>query len=134
MTKLSFCQIKSNNDEYPKAIIQDGDTLCILSMENVDSINVKLVDLETCQQNQIINERLIDTFKSKNKDLLNIIDKKDYQLSLKDGVIEDKDSIIQKNNKIIKEKDKKIRKANFRFGTSTTLNIVLIVGVIILIL
>jgi len=133
LTKLSFCQIKLTNNEYPKAIVQNGDTLCLLSMDNVDSINIKLIDLETCQKNETINEVLIDTLKNKNKDLSSIIEKKDYQLFLKNGIINDKDGIIEKKDNILKEKDKKIRRSNIRFGASTGLNVVLILTVAILI-
>jgi hypothetical protein len=139
LTKLSFCQIGLNNTEYPKVMIIDGDTVCVLSMENLDSVNVKLVDKESCDQelsncedindknDQLLKEELDKN--SKNQELLQ---EKDVQLTEKDNIIENQKTIIGNNDDIVKEKDKKIRRANLKFGTSTVLSAILAVALIII--
>lgn len=102
MLKLSISQ-----EGYPRKIVIDKDTVCAISISQLDSINVIYVNLDECHE-------LRDSLNSEINNYIGLVNEKNLIISSKDKelVIEKKinftqDSVIILDNKIINGHAKK---------------------------
>jgi hypothetical protein len=131
MIKLSVCQITSENKYPVKEIRPNGDTTVVVSMEQVDKINITYINLEECKELNKNKDSIIIINNEKIELLDSTILEKDLQLQVKDTIIDSKDNIIDNKDKIIDEKDKKtfwLKVGNVVFITTTILFAILAAG------
>ena len=103
MTKLSISQTG-----YPKKVIIGKDTVCAVTIAQLDTINSTYVDLDECRE-------LTDSLKSeiKNQDTRSkkqteALDNAEHQVDNLTYINEELTSTVKNNEEIIKLKDKKI--------------------------
>ena len=124
---FSFLLLKgqTNNEDYPKLLINNKDTFLILTVDQVKKLNILKEEknkYETLTDSLSLQMMDYDLVIIKDKEL---IDNLKEQLILKDKIIIEKDDIISEYI----EKDKKLSK---KLKLSTFFNKVSIGGVIIL--
>lgn len=97
-----------SQDGYPRKIIIDKDTVCALTIPQVDSINIIIVNLDQCHElNDSLNSELANYGDLVNEQKL-VIDSKDKELIIQKKIVSAKDSIIVLDEKIIKGHDRKV--------------------------
>lgn len=104
MTKLSFCQ-----QGYPKKLIIEGDTICGITMSQLDSINSIIVNLDECNE-------LKDSIYSQVKvcgDLVNaqkeIISSQDKEIKIQKDIVIEKDKIINIDDTVKKRLERRVK-------------------------
>jgi len=111
--KLGICQndLTANNEEYPKIVVIEKDTLVLITIENVDSINSTYITLDEYITMDSINKSIISMHEEREDNFWKpIIDEKDKQINTQDTIINNQKTIIKNSDFIIKEKDDKITK------------------------
>jgi len=124
--KSSFCQQISTN-KYPILSVINGDTVAILSMKNVDSVNITYIELDKYKELYSISEEKNDTKDNIINNLDSVIIQKDKQLGYKDTIINSKDDIIDLQSKDIKKKQRTITWLKIKAGVFIVSTIVFII-------
>lgn len=111
---LSFSQ-----QSFPKKLVIDRDTVCVISIDQLRLINGVFVDRDECNEvSSLLNSQIrrYEDLVTKQDSLLMSSQR---QVTLQEGVIEEKDRWIFNDGVIIKKHDKKIKFLKFqRFGLS----------------
>lgn len=107
MTKLSFSQ-----NSYPAKVVINNDTVCAISIAQIDSINLTYVHLQECNElvdtleSTILNYGKLD---STQKSIIHVQEEQIIELqnenNIKDIIIKNDDKIIEtltKDNKCLK--------------------------------
>lgn len=101
MIKLSISQ-----EGYPKKIIINKDTLCALTIPQVDSVNKAFVNLDECNELKDSLFSQIGTYDAMVNNQRATIKYQDAELEVKNKIIAEKDTIIKSDeNKIQELKD-----------------------------
>lgn len=137
---LSFSQtgsVQPENDKYPKMVTINGDTLILITPEQVKTANVIYTKLKNCETELSMTESVLgeclDNVQVKNK----LIQSKDEEIRLQD-------SIIVRNDTIIKEltitrdiltnnlQDEKKKTKFFQITSGTAGVVILILGILLI--
>lgn len=130
MIKLGICQEDSmeSKTKYPKIVVIDGDTLILITTENVDSINTTYITLDEYKQRDSVNNTIISMYEYREENFWKpILKEKDYQLAVKDTIIDNKDKIIDNQDTIIEEKDDKIKRLKIKKVASIGLAVLFLI-------
>lgn len=101
MTKLVICQ-----DGYPKKIVIGKDTLCALTIPQVDSVNKEHVKRKECNELKDSLLSQIETYDALVNNQRATLKYQDAELDTKNKIISAKDTIIKSDeNKIQELKD-----------------------------
>lgn len=98
MTKLVISQ-----GGYPKKIVINKDTLCAITIPQVDSVNKAFVNLDECNELKDSLFAQISTYDALVNNQRATIKYQDKELDLKNKIIGEKDVIIQSDANKIKE-------------------------------
>lgn len=132
MLLLSF-SVKTwgQSSEYPKKIVYEGDTLVLITMDQVDSLNITYATVDEYKElSDSLNSSIVgyELVIVKDKEIIKEIKEK---VKLKDGIIKEKDVIIDEDKKIIEKLKRKNDRLKFFNGVLTVATTVL--GVIVVI-
>ena len=109
MIKSSFSQ-----DGYPKKIVIDKDTVCAVTIAQLDSINKEHIDKKECYElRDSLNSQIRNHIVYEN-DQRQIIINQDKELYAKNNIIQQKDVIIDSSDKLLKNQERKIKWLKFQ--------------------
>lgn len=104
MAKLSFCQVN-----YPQKAVINGDTVCIISISQVDSINVTYIKLDECHEICTVLRAEISNYEELVKTNEVIMESNQKQLEIQKHIIEEKNQVDVQNEEIIKKQKRAIK-------------------------
>ena len=122
MSRLSISQ-----NVYPSKFLIGKDTVCIISISQVEKINNLYVDMDECKElNDSLNASIINynLLASNQKALISV---KNNQIAIQDSIIMEKDNIISNDNKIVQEKNKVIKLLKLQRNGLALLSIIFVV-------
>lgn len=132
MLLLSFSGTTwGQSNEYPKKVVYQGDTVVMITMAQVDSMNIAYASIN---QNQELNDSLRSAIEGyevvviKDKEIISELESKG---ELKDEIIAQKDVIVEEQEKEKKKLIKKNKRLKFFNGVLMVTSIVLGVVVVI---
>lgn len=103
MIKLSISQ-----QGYPRKIVIDKDTVCAITIPQLDSVNIAYVNSDQCHElNDSLNSELLNYGDLVQQQKL-IISSKDKELAIQKKISLTQDSIIVIDKAIIKGHDRKV--------------------------
>lgn len=119
-----------SQDEYPKKIVIGKDTLCVITIPQLDSANKSFVDGDKCNEekdslnSQIKNYEILTSGQEK------VIQSQDKEIGIQKIITAEKDTIIQESDKIHKRMHRQIKwlriQRNVFAGASAILTILII--------
>lgn len=115
---------------YPKLSIINGDSVCIISVNQVKSINSTYINLkELKEETDSLSAMVVNYSKltDKNDKLIGSLGK---QIVIQDSIITEKDVVINSSNGIIANKENKIRWLKAQRGGLITLSAILLLIVV----
>lgn len=102
---LLYCQTT-----FPKKIVFNSDTVCIITIDHVKLINSTFIDIDELNElNDSLNSQIktYEELRNKQKDIILNMGK---QLSLQAEIIVEKDNIIENKDQIISDRNRSIKK------------------------
>lgn len=107
---IPFIIFSQEYPEYPKMVIQGGDTLVMITIPQVDSINITYITLDEYREKNDSLHSAVDSMRiiiGKDDELMKVLEER---IAIKDTIIEKKDEIIEIQDIEMEKKDKKIRR------------------------
>lgn len=102
--QYSFCQ-----KTYPEKIIIDGDTVCIVSLAQVDSLNSVYVDKARFKAFKDSLVLQVDSIKKLRREQKKLVLEYAREVSIQENIISEKDSIIDNDKNGLKDAIKKTK-------------------------
>lgn len=121
--ELSVAKKTSVENVYPKKIVYEGDTLVLITMDQVDSLNITYATVDEYKELSDSLSSSIDGYEVvivKDKEIIKELEEK---VDIKNAIIVEKDVIIEeheKDNKKLKRKNKRLKFFNGVLMVTTT--------------
>lgn len=103
MTKLIFCQTV-----YPRKVVIDKDTVCIISTEQVRQLNNVFIDRDECNELKDSLNSQLNTYDKLTKAQQEVINSQDKEIVLQKKIVEEKDVIIHNDEKMLKKQGRQV--------------------------
>lgn len=103
-TRLSFSQ-----EDYPKKVIIDKDTVCAITIPQLDSINTFIVDLDECRELKDSLNSELSTYAKLVSGQKDVIASQEKEINIQKGIVAEKDVIIDSDTKLLKKNNRQVQ-------------------------
>lgn len=93
---------------YPKKAVIDNDTVCIISIEQVKTLNKVFIDKDECLELKDSLNSQIKTYDALVGEQKKIISAQDERIAINKNIIAEKDTIIESDEKLLKKQNRKL--------------------------
>lgn len=104
MIKLSFSQ-----EGYPRKIIIDKDTVCAITIAQVDSVNKAFVNNDKCNEEKDSLNSQINNYETLVEGQDRVIASQGKEIEIQKNISAEKDTIIASDEKLLKKQNRQVK-------------------------
>lgn len=104
MTKLVFSQ-----EGYPRKVIIDKDTVCAISIPQVDSVNKAFIMNDKCKEEKDSLNSQINNYETLVEGQDRVIASQEKEIEIQKNISAEKDTIIASDEKLLKKQNRQVK-------------------------